>query len=273
MATTTTNLALQKPAVGGDSDAWGGYQNAAFDLIDNEYASQAVADTSATLTSASRIVLLTAAFTSPRTLTLPAASAFIPGQAIVIVDVANVVTATNTLTIARAGSDTINGATSFVVNIGRQAIVLRSDGTSKWTVQSELRQGTFTPTIDFDTTGNLSVVYAVQSGYYTRVGNLCTVFVYLRCTPTFTTASGDFLVKTLPVTPNTANQIALSAMSITPNFSGFTGISGVIMPFLPQAGGTSVHFVTTGNHSGDLATTNLTSAAEITIGFTLAYTC
>lgn len=34
MPTPTTNMGLQKPTVQGDSGAWGGYQNAAFDIID-----------------------------------------------------------------------------------------------------------------------------------------------------------------------------------------------------------------------------------------------
>ena len=59
---------------------------------------------------------------------------------------------------------------------------------------------TFTPTMDYATTGNLSVSYATQTGTYTRIQNLVHFSLYLVCTPTFTTASGAFLVKGLPLT-------------------------------------------------------------------------
>jgi hypothetical protein len=35
MATTTTTYSFQKPAVGGDEDAWGGYLNANWDKTDD----------------------------------------------------------------------------------------------------------------------------------------------------------------------------------------------------------------------------------------------
>ncbi|MEY9480701.1 hypothetical protein ABH981_004914 [Bradyrhizobium ottawaense] len=41
-------------------------------------------------------------------------------------------TSTNTLTIQRAGSDTINGATSVVINVAYGRYEFRSDGVSKW---------------------------------------------------------------------------------------------------------------------------------------------
>lgn len=35
MATTTTTYSFQKPTVGGDEDAWGGYLNANWDSVDD----------------------------------------------------------------------------------------------------------------------------------------------------------------------------------------------------------------------------------------------
>ncbi len=60
-------------------------------------------------------------------------------QALYIIDPVGAVGATYTLTLARAGSDTIetsasSGQTSYVISAPRQFVELRSDGTSKWVV-------------------------------------------------------------------------------------------------------------------------------------------
>lgn len=81
---------------------------------------------------ADRYIGLTAALTAPRTLTLPAASAFPSGMILTVQDEAGGISSTNTLTVARAGADTINGATSYVLNSARSGVELRSDGISKW---------------------------------------------------------------------------------------------------------------------------------------------
>lgn len=90
-----------------------------------------------TILSTDRTVGTNAAFTASRTWTLPAASAVNPGQEIVVADFQATVTATNTLVISRAGSDTINGAaTSVTISAASGAYLLKSDGVSKWTAQA-----------------------------------------------------------------------------------------------------------------------------------------
>ncbi len=59
------------------------------------------------------------------------------GQEIVIYDEAGAVTAANTLTILRSGTDTVNGAASFVLNRAFQGISLRTDGVGKWAFEDE----------------------------------------------------------------------------------------------------------------------------------------
>lgn len=68
-----------------------------------------------------------------RTVTLPAASSFASGDEIVIADESGTVTSTNTIVISRAGSDTINGATSVTIGAAYGWRRLISDGVSKWT--------------------------------------------------------------------------------------------------------------------------------------------
>lgn len=93
---------------------------------------QTVGNADATISAGTRDVLLTAAITAPRTYTLPAASGYPAGARITFVDVANTITTTNAVTLARAGSDTINGATSIALNTAGASPMLISDGTSRW---------------------------------------------------------------------------------------------------------------------------------------------
>jgi hypothetical protein len=65
-------------------------------------------------------------------------------------------------------------------------------------VLSEYEEGTFTPTFDFATTGDLSVVYTDQIGAYTRVGNTVFYSIKLAFTPTHTTASGAAIFPGMP---------------------------------------------------------------------------
>jgi hypothetical protein len=94
-----------------------------------------VGDAIYTILNTDRYVATTAAFTAARIWTLPAANTMAAGQEVVIYDEAGGVTSTNTLTITRAGSDTVNGGTTFVLDRAYQGISLRTDGVSKWALE------------------------------------------------------------------------------------------------------------------------------------------
>jgi len=79
-----------------------------------------------------RYIATTAAFTAARVWTLPSANSMNPGQEIVIYDEGGAITATNTLSIQRSGSDTLNGGTAFVLDRAFQGVSLRTDGVSRW---------------------------------------------------------------------------------------------------------------------------------------------
>jgi hypothetical protein len=83
------------------------------------------------------IASTTTAFTSPWTITLPAANGVNAGTILYIGDDGGAINGTNTLSIARKGTDTIHGGTaSLVLIIVRATVILESDGTSNWTVIS-----------------------------------------------------------------------------------------------------------------------------------------
>lgn len=83
------------------------------------------------------VVYINAAFSAARTWTLPAASAYPTGRQLTILDTQGTVTPTNKLTIARSGSDLINGQTSYVLIAGFASLTLQSTG-SAWTIVARL---------------------------------------------------------------------------------------------------------------------------------------
>ena len=91
-------------------------------------------DSDYTILATDRTVATSATLTAPRVWTLPAASAVNAGQQLCVVDQKGGVTSANTITITRAGSDTINGANTYVLNGAYQGACLVSDGSAKWTV-------------------------------------------------------------------------------------------------------------------------------------------
>lgn len=101
-------------------------------------------DTNYTMVATDRTVLINANLTAARTITLPAAGVITTGQQICIGDSFGGVTTTNTLTIARAGSDTIDGGTSYVLRSGFAGACLISDGSSKYTLANAAAIGNCT---------------------------------------------------------------------------------------------------------------------------------
>ena len=96
----------------------------------------AVADASYSL-GAADINVQMSTMTAARTLTLPSAASLNAGQALTLGDSSGGCSASNTLTIARSGSDTINGGASLILNQAYGQAVLQSDGVSKWVVISQ----------------------------------------------------------------------------------------------------------------------------------------
>jgi hypothetical protein len=136
-------------------------------------------DANATIGNTERFAYTNAAFTAARTWTLPAANVTGQPYAIRVADLQGTVTGTNTLTIQRAGSDTINGGTTSVMNSANAAQECYSDGVSKWSCQiigvglttaanntalSNISGGTATPTANnLATIGSSKVLLQCQA--------------------------------------------------------------------------------------------------------------
>jgi hypothetical protein len=96
----------------------------------------AISDAGYTAAATDRLIAYTA-LSAARTVTLPAASAYPTGTKLTVIDESGNCSATNTITLARAGSDTINGGTSAVIATAYGYVALESNGSSKWTVVDE----------------------------------------------------------------------------------------------------------------------------------------
>jgi hypothetical protein len=75
----------------------------------------------------------------------------------------------------------------------------------------DYEEGTWTPVITFVTPGNVSVVYSLRSGNYTKIGNTVNIHCLLSTsTFTHTTASGNFEITGIPFAPALNAAISLA---------------------------------------------------------------
>lgn len=76
--------------------------------------------------------------TAARTVALPPASAYPTGTRLLVIDETGNCSTTNTVSIVRAGSDTINGQMSCAVNWSFGFVGLESNGSNAWTITDSL---------------------------------------------------------------------------------------------------------------------------------------
>jgi major tropism determinant Mtd-like protein len=93
----------------------------------------AVSDASYTVLATDRTVAYTA-LTAARAVVLPASSAYPSGTRLLIVDETGNCGVTNTIAVNAAGTDTIDGAASVVVNQAFGFVGLNSSGAGHWTI-------------------------------------------------------------------------------------------------------------------------------------------
>jgi hypothetical protein len=128
----------------------------------------------------------------------------------------------------------------------------------------------WTPTITFETAGDLSTAYSAQTGTYVRIGVMLYVRFIVTFTPTFSTSSGSLLITGLPVDPiSTFEGGSLSHID-----SDFTWPSG--RSFLTLRTNTAVASLRLAAHGTGATTTfigasNMVSGNEHSIAGTITY--
>ena len=117
------------------------------------------------------LVYTTVAFTAARIWTLPLAAAYGAGRILRVVDSIGTVTPTNSLTLQRQGTDTISGATSYVLSQAYQSALLASNGAGLWTVIALAigAVGNAYQSIVFSAAGNVNSVQGATSILETNV--------------------------------------------------------------------------------------------------------
>lgn len=155
-----------------------------------------------------RTTITSATFTALRTWTLPAASAVNAGQHVVIADMFGAINGANTLSVARAGADTINGVTSVAITAQYGYIDLVSDGSSKWTYAASSGGGGGSGTVTNAT---------IAAGTGIGVSGTCSITTSGTCTVALSTpvavANGGTGTTTSTGTGNTV-------LSASPAFTG-----------------------------------------------------
>ncbi len=93
----------------------------------------AISDTAYTALATDRLIAYTA-LTAARTVTLPAASAFPTGTRLLVIDESGACSSTNTITLTRAGSNTISGAATASISSAYGFVGVESNGSNAWTI-------------------------------------------------------------------------------------------------------------------------------------------
>jgi hypothetical protein len=106
-------------------------------------------------------------------------------------------------------------------------------------------ESTFTPTITFTTPGDLTAVYNVQTGRYTRIGDRVFYNIVISATTfTHTTASGNLRINGLPYTAaNVADNYASGSCS----FEGYTAAGYTSVSCMSLPNNTSLELIANGS--------------------------
>lgn len=119
----------------------------------------------------------------------------------------------------------------------------------------------WTPVATYVTPGDVSVSYATQTGRYFVLGRLVFWDLYLVCTPTYTTASGIFVVDGLPYVSSARSNGDCSFSSTGTTWpGGRTSLCSYL-----GAASDRIQFLVSGSGAGyvQIQASDMTSASQI----------
>jgi len=128
----------------------------------------------------------------------------------------------------------------------------------------------WTPTVTFDTAGNLSIVYAVRYGLYIKQGQLVVLHTYISTsTFTFTTASGGLRITGLPFPAQSTNDVAGGGLI----WRGITKASYTHMTPVIQGLTQSMYINASGSGQtpSTISATDTPSGGTLVLAFSLGY--
>jgi hypothetical protein len=204
---------------------------------------QTFSNAAVTVTAGTTVLAQTGTMSASRIVTFPAASAYAAGSGFTIVDESGTITATNNLSLARAGSDTINGATTGGVSTAYAAPFYRSDGTSKWTsdIQGVTRGGTGATTA----AGALTNLGAAPAGGWTATtAPVLTPFV-AQATGVNMAATGTTDIFTVPTGKTFVLQDCFAVATTVSVF-----VSGPVMKIIESGGSLDMSLASTTTNTG-----------------------
>jgi len=130
--------------------------------------------------------------------------------------------------------------------------------------------GSWTPSVTFDTPGNLSIAYTTRYGVYQKFSKIVVAHCYIATsTFTFTTASGGMRITGLPF-PAAATQDVGGGGLI---WRGITKASYTHMTPVIQGGTSSMYINASGSgqNPGTVSTGDTPSGGTLVLAFTMTY--
>lgn len=227
-------------------------------------------DSDYSIPSTARTAETSASLTAVRTWTLPAASSFIAGQPLDVRDAFGGVNGANTITVQRAGSDTINGASSVAITTQYGGIAFKSDGVSSWS---------YVPSSGGGGGGVSSVTIAAGTGI--GVGGTCAITTSGTCTVSLSspvaTANGGTNLTGFTAANNAIYSTSSSVLTAgtLPVAAGGTGATSLAANNVLLGNGTSALQVVAPSTTRNILASNGTTwvaQQQITLGTSVAST-
>lgn len=139
------------------------------------------------------------------------------------------------------------------------------------TLSNYVSSGTFTPIFTFTTPGDISVVYSIHAGNYTRIGNVVNAQMQIVCTPTWTTASGQVSITGLPIATTSASGFELSSTFISFGFAYPAAATVLFLYAGPSATTMTMYGVTAVGGNPQVGVTQFVSGQSIQIHANFTY--